>query len=104
MDGIQTVGALPLDVKAAGVHFLSARLESVGCDTAPGPEHRRHILTFSHPDVTGETLEEGLATAGVVVSLGRGRIRVSPHLYNTLSEMERVADAVRALLLRRRSA
>lgn len=32
------------------------------------------------------------------------RTHVSPHLYNILSEMERVADAVRALLLRRRSA
>lgn len=194
VDGIQTVGALPLDVKAAGIHFLSAdshkwmlgmmgigavfvdrsvvghihppllgwrsttdnfnfdrvhyellpdagrfeegslaypliagfgaalelleeagigriaahvrglvddlcaRLERLGCETAPVPVERRHILTFRHPDIPGELLEEGLAEAGVVVSLRRGRIRVSPHLYNTMEEMERVADAVRALL------
>ena len=200
VDGIQTVGALPLDVKAAGVHFLSAdshkwmlgmmgigavfvdrsvvkrihppllgwrsttdnfnfdrvhfelpgdagrfeegslaypliagfsaaldlleeagveriaahmcglvadlaaRLERLGGEISPGAEHRRHILTFSHPDVAGEALEEGLAAAGVVVSLRRGRIRVSPHLYNTFAEMERVADAVRALLRPRRPA
>lgn len=200
VDGIQTVGALPLDVKAAGVHFLSAdshkwmlgmmgigavfvdrslvgrihppllgwrsttdnfnfdrihfellddagrfeegslaypliagfsaaldlleeagieriaahvcglvaglaaRLESLGCATAPGAEQRRHILTFSHPAVSGEALEEGLAAAGVVVSLRRGRIRASPHLYNTMEEMERVADAVRSLLPRPRPA
>ena len=79
---------------------LAVRLEHLGCVTSPGARHRRHILTFSHPDVAGERLEEGLAEAGVVVSLRRGRIRVSPHLYNTSAEMERVADAVRALLLR----
>ena len=174
VDGIQTVGALPLDVKAAGVHFLSAdshkwmlgmmgigavfvdrsvvkrihlpllgwrsttdnfnfdrvhfelpgdagrfeegslaypliagfsaaldlleeagveriaahmcglvadlaaRLERLGGEISPGAEHRRHILTFSHPDVAGEALEEGLAAAGVVVSLRRGRIRGLP--------------------------
>ena len=98
--GVERVAAHVSDLVAD----LAARLERLGCDTAPGPEHRRHILTFGHPDVTGEVLEEGLAAAGVVVSLRRGRIRVSPHLYNTLSEMERVADAVRALLPRRGAA
>ncbi len=194
VDGIQTVGALPLDVKAAGIHFLSAdshkwmlglmgigavfvdrsvvgrirppllgwrsttdnfnfdrvhfellpdagrfeegslaypliagfsaalelleeagverveahvrdlvddladRLERLGCETAPARDRRRHMVTFRHSDVPGEVLEEGLAAAGVVVSLRRGRIRVSPHLYNTIDEMERVAEAVRALL------
>jgi len=76
---------------------LAVRLERLGCETAPGPEHRRHVLAFSHPEVAGEVLEEGLAAAGAVVSLRRGRIRVSPHLYNTFAEMEMVADAVRAL-------
>ena len=194
VDGIQTVGALPLDVKRAGVHFLSAdshkwmlgmmgigavfvdrsvvgsvhppligwrsttdafnfdrvhyellgdagrfeegslaypliagflaalelleeagidriaehvgglvddladRLEALGCATSPEPGERRHILTFSHPDLDGERLEEALAEASIVVSLRRGRIRVSPHLYNTAGEMKLVAEAVRAQL------
>lgn len=194
VDGIQTVGALPLDVKRAGVHFLSAdshkwmlgmmgigavfvdrsvvgsvhpplvgwrsttdafnfdrvhyelladagrfeegslaypliagflaalelleeagidriaehvgglvddladRLEALGCATSPDPGERRHILTFSHPDLDGERLEEALAEASIVVSLRRGRIRASPHLYNTAGEMKLVAEAVRAQL------
>ncbi len=194
VDGIQTVGALPLDVKRAGVHFLSAdshkwmlgmmgigavfvdrsvvgsvhpplvgwrsttdafnfdrvhyelladagrfeegslaypliagflaalelleeagidriaehvgglvddladRLEALGCATSPEPGERRHILTFSHPDLDGERLEEALAEASIVVSLRRGRIRASPHLYNTAGEMKLVAEAVRAQL------
>ena len=77
---------------------LAGRLEALGCVTAPDPGERWHILTFRHPDVDGEQLEEGLAEAGVVVSLRRGRIRVSPHLYNTAEEMMLVAEAVRAQL------
>lgn len=77
---------------------LAERLEDLGCMTAPGPEHRRHIVTFHHPLLGDEQLLEGLEAAGIVASLRRGRVRVSPHLYNTHEEMKEVAEAVRALL------
>ncbi len=80
------------------VDDLADRLEALGCETSPDPGERRHILTFSHPDLDGERLEEALAEACIVVSLRRGRIRVSPHLYNTAGEMKLVADAVHAQL------
>ena len=91
-------------VEAIGAHVeglvtdLAGRLERLGCVTAPDPSERRHIVTFRHPALDGERVEEALADAGVVVSLRRGRIRASPHLYNTAEEMEQVANAVRALL------
>ena len=77
---------------------LAERLEDLGCMTAPGPGHRRHIVTFHHPLLGDEQLLEGLEAAGIVASLRRGRVRVSPHLYNTHEEMKEVAEAVRALL------
>ena len=80
------------------VDDLADRLEALGCVTSPEPGERRHILTFSHPDLDGERLEEALAEASIVVSLRRGRIRVSPHLYNTAGEMKLVAEAVHAQL------
>ena len=80
------------------VDDLAERLEALGCVTSPEPGERRHILTFSHPDLDGERLEEALAEACIVVSLRRGRIRVSPHLYNTGGEMKLVAEAVHAQL------
>ena len=80
------------------VDDLADRLEALGCMTSPDPGERRHILTFSHPDLDGERLEEALAEASIVVSLRRGRIRVSPHLYNTAGEMKLVAEAVHAQL------
>ena len=77
---------------------LAGRLEALGCVVAPDPEQRRHILTFHHPRLGGDELLEALEAAGVVASLRRGRVRVSPHLYNTHDEMRRVARAVRAAL------
>ena len=77
---------------------LAERLEDLGCMTAPGPGHRRHIVTFHHPLLGDEQLLEGLEAGGIVASLRRGRVRVSPHLYNTHEEMKEVAEAVRALL------
>ena len=79
---------------------LARQLEALGCVVGPDPRHRRHILTFRHPRVGDEELLEGLEAAGVVVSLRRGRVRVSPHLYNTHDEMRQVAEAVRALVRR----
>ena len=105
LDLLEEAGVERIAAHVCGlVSDLAARLERLGGEISPGAEHRRHILAFSHPDVAGEALEEGLAAAGVVVSLRRGRVRVSPHLYNTFAEMERVADAVRALLRPRRPA
>ena len=77
---------------------LAGRLEALGCVTAPDAACRRHILTFRHPRLGGEELLEGLEAAGVVASLRRGSVRVSPHLYNTHDEMEQVAEMVRVLL------
>ena len=92
--GIESVA----DHVAALVADLAERLERIGCVTTPEPGLRRHILTFHHPGLDGEELLDGLTEAGVVVSLRRGRIRASPHLYNTHEEMQQVAATVRALL------
>ncbi len=75
---------------------LADRLGALGCELAPSLGHRRHILAFSHPALDGEELGAALADDGIVVSLRRGRIRASPHLYNTAQEMDRVARAVQA--------
>ena len=91
------IGAISAHVCAL-VDDLAERLEALGCETLPPAGQRRHIVTFSHPALGDEELLDGLTGAGVVVSLRRGRIRASPHLYNTHAEMKRVAEIVRALL------
>ena len=77
---------------------LARRLEALGCTTGPAPEHRRHILVFRHPRAEPERLLEGLADRGVIASLRRGGVRLSPHLYNTHAEMEQVGRAVQEVL------
>ena len=50
------------------VNDLAGRLEPLGCETAPEPEQRRHMVTFRHRDVPGEVPRGGARRSG------RGRI------------------------------
>ena len=70
-----------------GFEFLSPR----------AGDNRSGILTFRHPKVVTGKLFELLGQNDVVVSLrfdraGSSWLRVSPHFYNTVTEIERVAE------------
>jgi selenocysteine lyase/cysteine desulfurase len=58
--------------------------------------NRSGILTFRHPKVPTAKLYDLLSQNDIVVSLrfdraGSSWLRVSPHFYNTLAEIEQVA-------------
>jgi cysteine desulfurase/selenocysteine lyase len=57
---------------------------------SPTGERGSGILCVAPPDV-GSAFR-ALKAAGVVASLREGAIRLSPHFYNTVEEMERVAE------------
>jgi selenocysteine lyase/cysteine desulfurase len=57
---------------------------------SPGAERGSGILCVQPPNV-GEAFRR-LKAARVVASMREGAIRLSPHLYNTVDEMERVVD------------
>ncbi len=57
---------------------------------SPGGERGSGILCVQPPDV-GEVFRR-LKAARVISSMREGAIRLSPHLYNTVDEMERVVD------------
>ena len=78
------------------VSQLVAGLEARGCVVGPDPRYRAHIATLRHPAVPGERLMEALESRGVVASLRRGAVRISPHFYNTSDDLERVFEAVDA--------
>jgi selenocysteine lyase/cysteine desulfurase len=61
------------------------------------PDHRGPYGCFvgSSPELTA-ALHQKLASGNVFVSLREGRIRVSPHLYNTASDIDRLIDVVSA--------
>lgn len=83
----------------ARIRGLLARLEEglkgLGCDVGPAPEHRAGILTFLPEGVPPRALGAYLAERDVAHSVRRGRIRLSPHFYNTPEEMDRLVALVR---------
>ncbi|HEY0739053.1 MAG TPA: aminotransferase class V-fold PLP-dependent enzyme [Herpetosiphonaceae bacterium] len=58
------------------------------------PEHRSGIITFSHPQRSAQDLFDSLRAARIVGALREGGVRLSPHLYNSLDDIERVLDVL----------
>jgi selenocysteine lyase/cysteine desulfurase len=96
--GLENVRAGILDVR----DHLQRRLRGLGfVFLSPDDDDpmRSGILTCAHPARPGDELFAKLEAAGIVASLrslrdGSKWLRFSPHFYNTLSEMEKVADVL----------
>jgi len=79
----------------AWLRELEKVLAAAGLHPGPAPSRRRGILTFLPPHGTAEDFVERARKAGIVLSPRRGRVRVSPHLYNGEAELAALADLVR---------
>jgi selenocysteine lyase/cysteine desulfurase len=66
------------------------RSSDVESASATEAAHRSGIYCFRPPAVDG--VHAALAAEGVVCVVREGAIRLSPHLYNTRGEMERVVE------------
>lgn len=58
------------------------------------PEHRSGIITFTHPQRSAQELFDSLRAARIVGALREGGVRLSPHLYNSLDDIEHVLDVL----------
>jgi cysteine desulfurase / selenocysteine lyase len=58
------------------------------------PEARSGILAVHHSQHSAHALWERLRTARIVAAVREGGIRLSPHVYNTLAEMDAVIEAL----------
>ncbi|MFA7344497.1 MAG: aminotransferase class V-fold PLP-dependent enzyme [Terrimicrobiaceae bacterium] len=100
--GLGNVRSSILQVRDA----LQGRLREMGFDFLSPDETeplRSGILTCRHPAKESALLFSRLEEAGIVASLrslrdGSRWIRFSPHYYNSLGEMDRVAGVLRAAL------
>lgn len=81
--------------------LADAGLRALGCTTWPDRADRAGILTFVPPSGTAEALAASLNERGFSVSLRRGRVRVSPHVYTRDDEMRALVDAVSAFVAAR---
>lgn len=57
-------------------------------------EARSGILTFSHLQHSAHELWDRLRAARIVATVREGGVRISPHLYNTIEEIDGIIDAL----------
>lgn len=103
--GVEKIGARLLDLRRAlldGLRPLGYRLytEDLDLDPATTDDCRSAIVTFRHPDRDMRNVFEMLARNNVIASYRKNRegtdfVRLSPHFYNTLNEIDRVIEVLR---------
>ena len=60
--------------------------------TSPQGKHGSGILCIAPPDPA--VVQRRLRDASIIASLREGSIRLSPHFYNTLEEMQRLVEVL----------
>ena len=104
MDFLESIGAERVEAR---IRAIVARLRR-GIETIPGvsiltppdPAINAGILIFSLPGITGGDAFEALYRDHDIGSARAGLVdgvRLSPHVYNTLADADRVVDALKAI-------
>jgi selenocysteine lyase/cysteine desulfurase len=57
-------------------------------------EQRSALVSATHPELTLESVRGSLLEQRVVVTVRDGFLRVSPHLYTTTEDVERLLDCL----------
>jgi selenocysteine lyase/cysteine desulfurase len=60
--------------------------------TSPRGKHGSGILCVAPPNPA--EVQKRLRAASIIASLREGSIRLSPHFYNTMEEMQRVVEVL----------
>ena len=105
--GIHGLGAGLELLHRVGIERIEARVLSLTDRLCAGLEERGYgvlssracgeksgIVVFRHPRIDTEAVFQTLSDARVVCAIRGGRIRLSPHFYNTEEEVDRVLDAI----------
>jgi selenocysteine lyase/cysteine desulfurase len=106
--GITALGAsleLLLGAGIANVERRVLELTDYLCDRAQSrgwtvfssrePAEKSGIVSLVHPELSAHEVVKRCLAAGVVVRDRAGRVRVSPHAYNTEAEIDRFLDSAR---------
>lgn len=111
VSGIAALGATLDLLLAAGVPAIWAHVDQLCeylCDgitrlgatviTDRSPGHRSGIISMTFPGHDTAALGEQLRTRGIVVGARSGALRISPHGYNTVAELDHLLDSLHDLL------
>jgi selenocysteine lyase/cysteine desulfurase len=77
---------------------IAADAEALGIPVAPAHLRARHMLGLRLPDGAGPAMTEALAAERVYVSLRGDSLRVSPNVYNTAEDLDRLRSVLAAHL------
>jgi selenocysteine lyase/cysteine desulfurase len=96
--GVENIAAELLRKRAWLVPALQAKGYTVLQAAAP-PQHASGIVSFFKPDTDLPALHQKLAEARIITSLradrtGQRYLRLSPHFYNTDTELHRLLELV----------
>ncbi len=77
--------------------YLCDRLRSVGCEVFSSRTRGEEsgIVSVLTPGRDAKALWKQCKAAGIVINLRAGRLRVSPHAYNTVEEIDRFIEVIR---------
>lgn len=84
--GIANIEEQVLDLAGYATEQLLARGFAV--DSPQDREHQSGLVLFRHPTLDNDTALQKLRDAGVRASIRGGRIRFSPHFYNTTEDID----------------
>lgn len=90
---IEAVGNRLLEVGNYACEKLSAAGATIACSR--DPERASGIISFDFPGVAVDGARNRLLERGVVLSERGGRLRISPHAYNTEEEMDRLVEILK---------
>lgn len=78
----------------------AARLEALGATVVhqAAPRHRSGIMVFAHKALDSAAVVAGLLERRVRVSLRHGRVRLSPHYWNSAQDIDALANGVAEML------
>jgi selenocysteine lyase/cysteine desulfurase len=76
--------------------YATERLLARGCavDSPQDREHQSGLVLFRHPTLDNDAALQKLRDAGVRASIRGGRVRLSPHFYNTTEDLDTAIAAL----------
>ena len=106
--GMLALGASLDLLNAVGIDTIWSRVEALTAHLEAGLERKGYrlfsprryahersgIVTFEKEGVDPKPLARQLERGGIILAMRDGRLRASPHFYNTLAQMDRLVDAL----------
>ena len=80
---------------------IADRAKAIGFDVAPRHARAPHLIGISKPGGFPKDLPNLLAKRKIFVSIRGESIRISPHLYTTKEEIERLFSALKSAILKK---